>query len=242
MTVTLPVNAADERGWLRLPFPHPAWMSTRSAGDMRQAHHREELCARIGLPSDRVLRLSQVHSHRVLAAEDLLPAPATAPEGDGLVSGPGGPYLAVGVGDCMPIVLCDLRSGAYGVLHSGWRGTGILSVGLDAMRTRYGTAPDDVVAFLGPCISGESYEVDAARADEYRRWGAGAVVQVGDRPYLDMRAANLEIARRAGVGLVVAADNCTFQTPQLGSYRREGPSGYTGMLVIVGPRDVEEGS
>ena len=273
MTVRLPLSAADESGWLRLPFPHPAWMSTRSSGDMRQADNRNRLYARIGVPADRVMRLTQVHSRTVLAAEDLVrpreagpgnrdrdlapardpqrdpdpnpdPGPdplATPPEGDGLVSARGGPYLAVGVGDCMPIVLCDLRTGAYAALHSGWRGTGILAAGLDEMRVRYGTDPTDVVALFGPCISGESYEVDEARGEEYRRWGPGAVVQRGDRPYLDMRAANLELARRAGIGSVVVADNCTFQTPQLGSFRRDG-SGYAGMLVIVGPRDREEGS
>jgi polyphenol oxidase len=234
MNVELPLGVCRSAGVVPLPFPFEAWLTLSTAGDMRVESNRTRMLSSLGIRSDRLLRVKQIHSRIVLAAEELLSSRSDA-EGDGIVSGPDGPFLAVGVGDCMPILLADTRSGAYGILHSGWRGTGILEVGLRVMHERYGTAAADVVAFFGPCISAESYEVDEERAAGYREWGEDAVVRSGDRSYLDMRAANLGIARRLGVGLVSVADHCTFTTPELGSYRREGSQRYTGMLAIVGP-------
>ncbi len=233
MRIELSLSAAESAGAVALPFPLEAWLTLSTAGDMRVETNRVRVLASLGIQPDRLLRVKQIHSRIVHPAEDLVAGRAEL-EGDGIVSGPGGPYLAVGVGDCMPVLLADTRCGAYGVLHSGWRGTGILEAGLRLMRERYGTVATDVVAFFGPCISVESYAVDEKRADEYRAWGDDAVVRFGDRSYLDMRAANLGIARRLGVGMVTVADHCTYRTPQLGSYRREGSVNYTGMLAIVG--------
>lgn len=241
MTIELPLENAESRGWIELPFPHPAWLSLRSAGDMRRDDVRRRLLASIGIREHSLIRVRQVHSRTVVAAEDF--AGPGAPEAgtvdrdaDGIVSGPGGPFLAVGVADCMPIFLADRATGAYGVLHSGWRGTGILRRAVELMRARYGTRSDDLVVLLGPCISAESYRVDEERAAEYRVWGNDAVVKRDGRPYLDMRAANLGIARALGIPTVSVVNHCTYLTPQLGSYRREGHAHYTGMLAIVGSR------
>lgn len=233
MKIELPIGAAEATGVVVLPFVREAWLTLRAAGDMRAQANRERVFSSLGIRTDHVLRVNQVHSRIVHPAEDLVPGAALV-EGDGIVSRSGGPFLAVGVGDCMPILLSDTRTGAYGILHSGWRGTGILEDGLRVMGERYGTVASDVVAFLGPCISGESYAVDDERATVYRRWGGDAVVRSGDQSYLDMRAANLGIAARLGLGLVSVADHCTYQTTQLGSYRREGSQQYTGMLAIIG--------
>lgn len=233
MKIGLPLANSGSAGVVSVPFPLEAWLTLRSAGDMRDETNRSRVLASLDISPDRLLRVRQIHSRIVHAAEDLIPGQPEI-DGDGIVSGPDGPFLAVGVGDCMPILLADTRSGAYGILHSGWRGTGILEDGLRVMAMRYGTLAADVVALFGPCISAESYEVDSERAKGYRRWGDDAVVRSGDRSYLDMRAANLGIARRLGLGLVSVADHCTYQTSLLGSYRREGSRQYTGMLAIIG--------
>ena len=233
MRIELPIGLSEATGVVPLPFPREAWLTLRAAGDMRVEANRERMLSSLGIRADHVLRVHQIHSRIVHSAEDLVPGAALV-EGDGIVSGSGGPFLAVGVGDCMPILLSDTRTGAYGILHSGWRGTGILEDGLRVMADRYATVASDVVALFGPCISGQSYVVDEERANEYRRWGEDAVVRFDDRSYLDMRAANLGIARRLGLGLVSVADHCTYRTTQLGSYRREGSRRYTGMLAIIG--------
>jgi polyphenol oxidase len=240
MNIELPLRSASERGWVDLPFAHPAWLTLHGAGDMRSADSRRRVLERIGLAPDSVCMLRQVHSRRIRFADELVQAGSTAAsddrlEADGILSGAGGPVLAVGIADCVPILVADTRSGAYGILHSGWKGTGILHDAVILMQSRYGTRPEEVVVLLGPCISGESYAVDEARAREYEAaWGAEAVVRAGNRAYLDMRAANLRIARGLGIANVSIVNHCTMLTPELGSFRREG-SGYTGMLAAVGP-------
>ncbi len=241
MNIELPLGSVSARGWVELPFAHPAWLTLRRAGDMRSTDVRCRVLDAIGIAPDSVCMVRQIHSRRLRFADELVAAGSTAAsddrlEADGILSDAGGPVLAVGIADCVPILVADTRTGAYGILHSGWKGTGILRDAVAAMRARYGTRPEDLVILLGPCISVESYAVDEARAREYEaEWGPHAVVRRANRAYLDMRAANLAIARDAGIRTVSVVDHCTVLTPELGSFRREGP-GYTGMLAAVGSR------
>ena len=241
MTITLPLAAHVRRGWLQVPFPHPAYLTLAGAGDMRtDAVARRELRHSIGIGGAEVWYVTQVHSRRVLRTEESevrsrADGEVLLGEADGLVCGPGGPYLAVGVADCMPVYLCDPASGAYGILHSGWRGTGILETAVRMMSDTYGTDPGRLVVTLGPCISSNAYRVDRERAEAFSVWGPGAVIAREDGAYLDLRAANLGIARRLGVTHVAVVDHCTVQSGELGSFRREGAD-YTGMLAIIGPR------
>lgn len=238
MRVELPLGAADAHGWVDLPFVHPARLTLVSAGDMRSLETRCAVLEAMGFDPASVCMVHQTHSRIVRYADELLALGSTAAsgtriEGDGVVSGPDGPVLAVGVADCMPILIADERTGAYAIVHSGWRGTGISRVAVESMARRFGTACEDLRALCGPCISGDSYAVDAGRGRDYARWGDDAVVWRGDQAYLDMRAANLAIARDLGITTAVV-DHCTVLTPQLGSFRREGP-GYHGMLALIGP-------
>lgn len=239
MTIELPIEDVAHSGIATIPFGNPAFLTLRSAGSMRDAAARGAVLERLAVNPARLCVVRQIHSRTVHTAEALLAAGsiegASVPtEGDGIVSGPDGPWLAVAVADCMPIFLSDRRTGAYGLLHSGWRGTGILREAVTLMERSYGTRSGDLVALFGPCISADSYAVDAARAREFSVWGADAVVHRGDQAYLDMRAANRSIADELGIR-TVTVNHCTYRTPQLGSYRREGSDRYTSMLALVGP-------
>lgn len=246
VSLELPLEGAETRGRVALPFPHPAWLTLRSAGDMRVRANRIAALADMGIDAGEVCMVRQTHSQIVVTAAELVQAGSTAAcdervEADGIASAPGGPFVAVGVGDCAPLYLADLRTGAYALLHSGWRGTGILRVAVERMAEEFGSRAHDLALTIGPCISADSYAVDDARAREYRWWGGDAVVYRDDRAYLDMRAANAGIARRLGIPSVSVANHCTYTTSQLGSFRREGAHGYTGMLALLGPADTTDG-
>lgn len=246
LSLELPLEAAEPLGSVAVPFAHPARLTLRAAGDMRDRRTRLAALEAMGIDPARVCMLRQTHSKTVLDASELLRAGSTAAscervEGDGIVSAPGGPYLAVGVGDCAPLYLADLRTGAYALLHSGWRGTGILRVAVERLVDDFAADPGDLALAIGPCISADSYVVDEARAREYLRWGPDAVVYRGDRPYLDMRAANARIAGELGIRVVSVANHCTYTTSRLGSFRREGADGYTGMLALLGPAATSDG-
>lgn len=82
--------------------------------------------------------------------------------GDASVSRRGNQVLAVLSADCLPILLCsdDPDNPAIAAVHAGWRGlaAGVLEAAVRAMDV----APGRLLAWLGPAVARDSYEVDAA--------------------------------------------------------------------------------
>jgi hypothetical protein len=87
------------------------------------------------------------------------------------------PGLAIGVyvADCCAVYLADPRTGAFGVLHSGKKGSelGITTRAIEKMKQHYGTAPADLHVQLSPCIRPPAYEVDFAAMIRQQALDAG---------------------------------------------------------------------
>jgi hypothetical protein len=177
-----------------------------------------------------------------LAGEDFGDGgPDGVPGRDGLViwPGPSGLVPVVTVADCMPIWLLDRHSGAYGVLHSGWKGTGILEAAVRGLVARHASPPSAIALILGPAIGGCCYAVPPERAAYFRReFGASAVIEEAGTFRLDLRRANRDLAEKLGIGALLSVDNCTACSPGLGSYRREGPKNFTRMAAACGHFDL----
>ena len=231
----------------------PALLTLRAAGDMRRdGPGRAAYYRSTGINPEDVWVVGQTHSRTAVVvsppqtgarvADEVCPDQRTAigehftPSADGMVTADPGLILGVTVADCMPIFLADPVTGARGLLHSGWRGTGILARAVQMMTERFGSRAGDLLVTMGPCISAESYEVDEQRALEFaREWGPAAVRRSASRVCLDLRAANQEICRRCGVSSVNVVEHCTAAESSLASYRRDG-AGYTLMLALLGER------
>jgi YfiH family protein len=231
------------------PVPGPVCaVSSRSAGNMVYSPQqdnpaRDRLFAGLGLDPRRVFACVQSHSQKVLAAGD---TGSGGLEGDGLVSADPSACLTVTVADCLPVYLFDTGSGAFGIVHSGWKGTGIVLQALRLMEERWGTRPAAATAILGPCIRSCCYQVDAERARLFisrveaqlppggELSGTGAAHPlVRDSGTLDMQAANIRLLAAAGVRHIAVCQNCTFTDERLGSFRREGP-GFFRMAALIG--------
>lgn len=234
-----------------LPGDPRAVLTTIAAGDMRYLPgapngRRTTFFEAMGLEPDRVLSLQLRHTRRVVVhalGQDFqsLAAAAEARGGaDGIATSDPAAVPALTVADCMPIWVYDETSGAFGVLHSGWKGTGILAEALRSMTIAFGTVPGDVSAIFGPSIGPCCYAVPAERAATFRAEFGDACVRIeaGAEPAaahrLDLRAANIALAERLGLGRVLNVDLCTACTPALGSYRRQGPERFTRMLALCG--------
>ncbi len=216
-----------------------ALLSLRAAGPMTfrwgaPNPNREAFFASAGVDPRRALAVELVHSRRFAWAD----SPEDLPAGtacDGVLTRNRALAPSVTVADCMPIWLHDARSGAFGVLHSGWKGTGILAVAAEELRRRYGTAPADLSVILGPCIGPCCYRVDDGRAAAFRaEFGPASVRDSGDGPRLDLPAANAALAAGLGIGHWAIVDACTSCDPRLGSFRREGAERFTRMVATVG--------
>lgn len=111
-----------------------------------------------GVIPDAVVGLKQVHGIGVFEADQVL---TTAPIADASFTTKTNLPLLINTADCLPVLFCDEQGTLIGAAHAGWRGLcgGILEAIVIAMRAR---RPDSrLMAWLGPAIGPEKFEVGA---------------------------------------------------------------------------------
>jgi polyphenol oxidase len=218
-----------------------AGISLARAGDMALSRRfslpcRGRLLSDLGIGDKPVFAVRQIHSREVLVVDDGHPDAIVGLEADGLITPRPDALLTVTVADCLPLFIVDRATGAFGLVHSGWKGTGIVCEAIRLMRERFGTRPTDVSVTIGPGIGPCCYNVPEERAAGFAgQFGAEAVVQGADGKHrLDLRSANVGLLQKAGVGDITVVTDCTSCSPVLGSFRRQGPDGFTLMLAYIG--------
>jgi YfiH family protein len=227
-------------------------ISSRSCGDMLCSDksgevnpNRQRLFNALYVEYDSVAFLKQVHSRQTIEADSK--NLCRGMEADGLIT-EGNMRLSVTVADCLPIFLYDSECQGFGVLHSGWKGTGIVLNALELMKKKWGTRTEAVAAVLGPCIRSCCYKVDKERAESFEQeFGESSSLVASDTPwplgpvtvcreggfYLDLQAANARLLAGAGVQNIAVCTDCTFTDDRLGSSRREGTN-FTHMIAMAG--------
>ncbi|MBN1686424.1 MAG: laccase domain-containing protein [Spirochaetales bacterium] len=224
---------------LRAVIPSPVHgdlsftISTLTAGNLslRQGQARENYLRRQKIPVERVTFFHQTHSKTVAVVTSRTVSPVPA---DGGATIAPDVILSITVADCIPILLFDRAGGGYALLHSGWKGTGIAAAALETMRGHFGTEPGNVTAVIGPGIGGCCYNVPEERAAGFSMLGSGVVTERNGMTYLDLKEANHRLLENAGVQDIRTSAICTCCSGYLGSYRRQGPAGFTSMLAVVG--------
>jgi YfiH family protein len=132
--------------------------------------------------------------------------------------------------DCLPVFFCDREGQTVGVAHAGWRGlaNGVLEATLDALR---GLAPSaQWMAYLGPAIGPDAFEVGEEVRTAFIERDAGA--QEAFRPgvpgkwFADLYALARRRLRAAGVEAIYGGDACTYtDAHRFYSHRRATVSG-----------------
>jgi len=245
MSPVLTMTLEDAPGGLHCDVPvidaTSAGISLAAAGDMslsrdRTLPWRSSLLAQRGIRRERLYGLRQVHSRRLLIIDEQRAEEAAATEADGLLTIRSDAVLSVTVADCLPVFLADRRTGAFGIVHSGWRGTGIVREALALMTSRLGSRPADIAAVIGPGIGACCYTVPEERAARFAaEYGRDTIQRDGGvTPRLDLRAANIHLLESAGVEEIGVVMDCTSCSKKLGSFRRQGPADYTLMLAWIG--------
>lgn len=212
----------------------PVWgMTLLAAGSMRfrwseTNDRRDEFFASLCGGKKQVAAVELVHSKTVLyvdSAEELY-----CKKADGILTANPELIPAVTVADCMPIFVYDSgSSGVFGVLHSGWRGTGIVEEAYSLLRQRCGTHAADLCVVLGSHIKSCCYCVDHGRASLFRQcFGEKCASEVDGRWVLSLQEANLALLEKMGVprGNVFCVNECTSCFTEngrfkYGSFRRE---------------------
>ena len=139
------------------------------------AANRARLRAALGLPTE-PLWLTQVHGAEVAR----FGAAGTPPTADAAVATVPGQVCVVMVADCLPVVFASRDGSAVGVAHAGWRGlaAGVLERTLEALARPAG----DVLAWLGPCIGPQAFEVGEEVRQAFIDAGAAAEGRFAPNP------------------------------------------------------------
>lgn len=156
---------------------------------------------------------------------------------DGLVTTSPDVALGVYVADCAPVLLADPVAGVVAAAHAGRPGlvAGVLQATV-AQMVRAGADPVRVVAAVGPCIAGSSYEVPEAMRDDV----AAAVPEAASctsagTPGVDLARGVAAVLRRCGIDVVHTDGRDTYADPALYSHRRavHDGTGVTGRFAGV---------
>jgi len=177
--------------------------------------------------------LNQVHGVAVknLDGAPFSPTPFTA---DAAVASRAGAACVVMVADCLPVLFCSRDGQHIGAAHAGWRGlaAGVLESTVAAM----GVPADQLLAWLGPAISQDHFEV----GDEVREVFVNADRAASSRFRMNARSrwqadlAGLARLRLLSLGLTNISGGkwCTFaDRERFFSHRRDGKGGRMGALI-----------
>jgi len=179
---------------------------------------------------DEPVWIRQVHGTRVVEAGPW----SAGEEADAAVTRVPARVCAVLTADCLPVLLADAQGTVVGIAHAGWRG---LAAGVvESVVRAMGVAPASLVAYLGPAIGAEAYEVGRDVFDAFVGADSDAVAAFASRGAGKFLANLNLLARqrlmRLGVGSIHGGTLCTYSDPErFYSYRRDGATGRMASLV-----------
>lgn len=176
------------------------------------------------------LWLDQVHSARAVDAADW----QAGVQADACVALSPGQVCAVMTADCLPVLLCDQFGKSVAAAHAGWRG--LLSGVLESTLFMMNAPPSKILAWIGPGIGPQAFEVgdEVRQAFVTRDAGAAAFFEANPAGRWQADLPGLARHRLNGLGLdrIFGGELCTASDPQrFFSYRRDGQCGRMASMV-----------
>ena len=201
------------------------------------ANNRALIASRVNA---RLLWLKQVHGTRVVNAADCLYADLTAiPEADASMTRQAGVACAVMTADCLPVLFCDRAGTVVAAAHAGWRG--LLDGVLEATIAAMGVPADELMAYLGPAIGPQAFEVGDEVRSAFVALSSEAVTAFhpgrGGKWLADIYLLARQRLSAEGVTQIYGGEFCTVtDAARFFSYRRDGQTGRMASLIWLDPR------
>lgn len=192
-------------------------------------HNRQKVVTDLGLPNEPVW-LEQVHGNRII---DIARTKDTA-NADGAYTNRSNHVCVVMTADCLPLLITDKNGREIAAIHVGWRGyaSNIVGSALGMFKNK----PENLLAWTGPCIHAEHYEVDNTVRDACLN-----ITPLAIQAFKPSRKghwyANLELLVRNQLGEsglldVFGGDYCTYRDVDIFySYRRDGSTGRIATMI-----------
>lgn len=191
------------------------------------AENRHRLRRYLNLPAEPTW-LQQVHGTKAIAADS---GGACA---DASWSNRPGQVCVVMSADCLPVLFCDTAGSVVAAAHAGWRGLlgGVLEATVAAMQR----PAHDLLAWLGPAIGPDAFEVGEEVRAQFMAADPAAALCFQPSPQGRWLADLYGLARQrlqgVGVEAIYGGGFCTVRQAELFfSYRREGRTGRMASLI-----------
>ncbi|MFM9913907.1 MAG: peptidoglycan editing factor PgeF [Methylophilaceae bacterium] len=189
------------------------------------------------LPSEPVW-LEQVHGVEVVVAEQT----SCKPRADACISCTKNAVCIAMTADCLPVLLCDQAGTVVAAAHAGWRGLadGVLESTVRAMNV----APSNLMAWLGPAIGPQAFEVGDDVRDAFISHDPKASAAFTPSPQrgegggdgVKYLADIYQLARQRlnalGATQIYGGGLCTYtDSERFFSFRRDGATGRMASLI-----------
>ena len=240
---------SPKNDWIVPDWPCPptirALITTRSGGVSTGQYASMNLGDTVGDDPEHVLEnhrrlyqqlpsaprwLQQIHGNVAVEADIV----TGLPQADASFTSKPDVVCAVRMADCLPILLCDRNGSSVGATHAGWRGLcrGVIENTVGKMNVR----PADLMAYLGPAIGPDAFEVgedvysafldhDARAAAAFRSYKPG-------KWFADLFMLARQRLKKAGVDDIYGGTLCTYGDPaRFFSHRRDKASGRMAALI-----------
>lgn len=183
----------------------------------------------LDLPSDPCW-LKQVHGKLVICAEKIY---NNTPEADASMTRKPGTVCVVQTADCLPVLFANKQGTCVAAAHAGWKGllAGVLQATVLAMEISGG----DILAWFGPAIGPQAFEVDKIIRTLFIKRISGA--EAAFKPaksgtwLADLYLLGRLALQSVGVTQVFGGGFCTVQDPRFFSHRRD--KGVTGRMASL---------
>jgi len=189
--------------------------------------NREILAENLAMP---LVYIQATHSPNVVNVQSEFPEVHV--DTDALVTRETNLGLVIMSADCAPIILVDPIAHVVGVVHAGWQGmlVGVVANAVEGMFD-LGAEPENLKAIIGPTISAQNFLATQERFDEVKDIVPTAAVKLAN--------GQLAVDIRKGVKHQLAQyqikttdlNICTFDTPELFSFRRDPETGRNATVV-----------
>lgn len=176
--------------------------------------------------------LEQVHGTHVLQLDG---NEVLNKQADAVYTNQIGQVCAIMTADCLPVLFCNKAGTEVAAAHAGWRG---LCYGvLENTINQFISTPNEIMAWLGPAIGAEKFEVGEEVKDAFVNQSpdlASAFLPYNNKYLADIYLLARKKLQAAGVSSIYGGDFCTVTDEnRFFSYRREGKTGRMASLIWV---------
>ncbi|GHE79735.1 peptidoglycan editing factor PgeF [Thalassotalea profundi] len=177
--------------------------------------------------------LEQVHGNDVLNIENVI---FPYPSADAIITRTPNIALAIMTADCLPILLSNKNGDEVAALHCGWRS--IVSNIIGATLNKMICKPEEVIAWLGPCISQQYFEVGEDVRQAFIKLHPQLTLFFAKNKVAKYQANLSGIAKYllelSGVTIVIDSQQCTYANQdKYYSYRRNNITGRMASVICI---------